>query len=534
MNEYIKNLIELKAVIAGRIKKENGFVVFERVDEKNLEQIPENELGFATTGMGRAIFTFGENNEIINYKGVDSHLLNEELITQSLVGGIAAYLPRANNSYKNSMYPINLVVFQGKRPDIRIRGASPLEDLEIEGHINSLMSGKGIKLPKINYIKEFSEEFSLKYGLPLKRDGSYEEFDSAYKDEDLERKKYLSKIYGEAYTEENTQGKRPETLGEYFRRLKITEAPEFLKFIEEVSRSQNKKFEIQDFINYVDEDYSLGQRYGQSERIIESPFRIADLEYYTKQGNIEVLENIANFTESMNPDKVPFEKYFAKQMGINLANMLNNGWSCNNFSHRQDYTLTGEMCDDSYDYVPDKIKQAEIKNKDDLGKMKALKSNYRLKFFLQTYVLSSNIKILEEEMNLRGKTLDKSLLDEFLDNFVGTLDLERVSLNLSNNSNVAKQAFELLVKTPKDIVNLLAYEPIKPEEEETKEQHYLRCLSKEVIFSHKGNNAFYDRVSQGIADRLQIQRSFVNETEKEREDINSFLENNNNDEQEFN
>ena len=451
MNEYIKNLIELKAVIAGRIKRENGFIVFERVDEKDIEQIPENELGFATTGMGRAIFKFGENNGILNYKGVDSHLLNEELITQSLVGGTAAYIGRENNSYQDSVYPINLLVFQGERPDIRIRGASPLEDLEIEGQINSLMQGKGIKLPKINYIKEFSEEFSLKYGLPLKIEGSYAEFDSDYKDEDSERKEYLSKIYGEYYIEEYTPGKRPETLGEYFERLKITEAPEFLKFIEEVSRSQNKKFEIQDFINYVDEDYSLGQRYGQTERIIESPFRIADLEYYTKQGNIEVLENIVAFTESVQPDKVPFEKYFAKQMGINLANMMNNGWCLNNFSHRQDYTLAGEMCDDSYDYLPDKIKQVELKNKDDLGKIKAVKSNYRLKFFLQTYVLSSNIKILEEEMNLRGKKVDKPLLDEFLDSLIKNLDLERVSLNLSNNPNTAKKAFEVLINT-QDIV----------------------------------------------------------------------------------
>ena len=532
MNEYIKNLIKLKAIIAGRIKKENGFVVFERVDEKDLEQIPENELGFATTGMGRAIFTFGENNEIINYKGVDSHLLNEELITQLLVGGIAAYLPRANNSYKDSMYPINLVVFQGKRPDIRIRGASPLEDLEIEGHINSLMSGKGIKLPKINYIKEFTEEFSNKYGLPLKISGSYDELKCKYKKEDFERKKYLTNKYGKNYIQVNIEGKRAETLREYFERLKVTEAPEFLKFIDEVSSSQDKKFEIQDFINYVDEDYSLGQRYGQTERIIESPFRIADLEYYTKQGNIKVLENIVAFTESMNPDKVPFEKYFAKQMGINLANMLNNGWCCNNFSHRQDYTLAGEMCDDSYDYVPDKIKEAEIKNKNDLDKMRTVRSNYRLKFFLQTYVLSSNIKILEDEMALRGKKIDKSLLDEFLDSLIQNLDLEKVSLNLSNNPNTVKKAFEVLINT-QDIVNLIAFKPTKQKEGEKKEEYFLRSLDKEVLFSHEGNNPFYDRINKGLAERLKIRKSFRNIVNRKKgsDKLNLF---DNNDEVDFN
>lgn len=530
MNKYIQNLLKLKAIVAGKVKNENGFVIFERIDEKELSKIPEEELGFATTGMGRAIFKFGENNEIINYKGVDSHLLNEELITQSLVGGISAYIARENNSYQESLYPINLVVFQGKRPDIRIRGASPLEDLEIEGQINSLMQGKGIKLPKINYIKEFSEEFSNKYGLPLKIEGSYEDLKCKYKKEDFERKEYLKNKYGEDYIQDESKGKRAETLNEYFERLRVTNAPEFLEFIEELSKSQNKRFSIQDFIDYVDEDYSLGQRYGQAERIIESPFRIADLEYYTKQGNVEVLENIVAFTESMYPDKVPFEKYFAKQMGINLANMMNNGWCCNNFSHRQDYTLAGEMCDDSYDYIPEKLRMAEIKNKDDLGKMKAEKSNYRLKFFLQTYVLSSNIKVLEDEMNLRGKTLDKSLLDEFLDSFTKNLDLEKVSLNLSDNPDVAKQALEIIVKEPRNIVNLLAYKPVHKEKGETKEQYYLRCLNEEVLFSHEGNNPFYDRVSQGIADRLQIQRSFINETKDVEEKISDCVD----EEQEFN
>ena len=44
------------------------------------------------------------------------------------------------------------------------------------------------------------------------------------------------------------------------------------------------------FISYVDSSYSLGQRYGQAIREIETPFRIADIEYYKDQKNIEVLE----------------------------------------------------------------------------------------------------------------------------------------------------------------------------------------------------------------------------------------------------
>ena len=42
---------------------------------------------------------------------------------------------------------------------------------------------------------------------------------------------------------------------------------------------------IEDFVKTVDSSYSLGQRYGQAQRLVESPFRISDLEYYVKTGN---------------------------------------------------------------------------------------------------------------------------------------------------------------------------------------------------------------------------------------------------------
>lgn len=509
MNKYIKKLIELGAIVGGRRKEVQGFTIFERVPSSKLEAVQEEELAFATKAMGRAIFTIDKTGKIINYKGVDSHLTNEESASMSLVQGEAVYSSKDGENYQVANYPVNLVVFLGARPDIRIRGASPLEDLEIEAEINSKMQNKGIMLPKFVEVKEFSQEFCEKYGLPMWTNGSFEDFQSDYQEENDIRKQNLKEIYGDNYTETIIEGKRPETLGEYFRRIDIGNDSNITKFLNE------KGIPFEKFISYVDSSYSLGQRYGQAIREIETPFRIADIEYYKDQKNIEVLENIAGFMEEMYPERIPFENYFAHQMGINLANMLNNGWCCENFSHRQDYTLSGEMCDDSYFDIKDKLEHAEKFRKTNLGRMKVDKSNTRLKFFLQTYVLSSNIKVLQEEMGLRGKSEKEieSVLNDFLDSFAQTIDLEQVSLNLCSDSNKAREAFELIIKTPKDIEKLLAFKPAAPEDKQ---------YDDEVLAAHKGSNAFFDLVSQGLSERLNIQRSFLNQSKQDIKGISPY------------
>ena len=69
-----------------------------------------------------------------------------------------------------------------------------------------------------------------------------------------------------------------EKMSEFFRRIGVIDSEEFKAF------AKSSKFSVNDFIKYVDKSYSLGQRYGQAVRIMESPFRISDLEYYS-QGN---------------------------------------------------------------------------------------------------------------------------------------------------------------------------------------------------------------------------------------------------------
>ena len=511
MNKYLKKLIELGAIVGGRKSTIDGFSIFERLSNNELEIVPEEELAFATKAMGRAVFTLGDDGKIINHKGVDSHLANEESASMSLVKADAAYSSKDGADYITSNFPVNLVVFPGSRPDVRIRGLSPLEDLEIEAYINLRMQGKGIKLPTIKEVREFSNEFCQRFGLPIKVDGDYSEFTSDYQEENDKIKQALRTFYQDSYSESEIAGKRPETLGEYFRRINLVDDSNISKFLKE------KGIPFETFIAYVDETYSLGQRYGQAVREVESPFRIADIEYYTNQNNVEVLENIVAFTEQMHPNRVPFENYFATQLGTNLANMMNNGWCCENFVHRQDYTLTGEMCDDSYVYVPEKLKAAEKYKDTNPGRMNVDKSDIRLKFFLQTYLLGSNIKVLQDAMKLRGKTQEEidSVLDNFIDSFFESLDFEKTGANISNNldTNVVKQAFEILARTPKDMAKLLAFKLRGPEKSSTNE---------EALLAHQGYNGFYNQMSHKIAEKIGFEHTFINETEQDVKGVDPY------------
>ena len=485
MNQSFEELVKQKAVVFGRIINENGFIVFQREDDiKKLNEIPEVELGFATLAMGRAVFQILPDGKIINYKGVDSHLENEESASKNLVGAKTAYISRPNKSYRDSMYPLNLVIFPGNRADMRIRGASPLEDLEIEADINSKMQGNGIKLPRIKVVREFTEEFALKYGLPIKVRGDLSEFKSDYKQEDLERKHRLMQNGDLVYHETVESGKRPESLREYFKRTGMYKNPELLEF------AQANGFGIENFVQNVDSSYSLGQRYGQTERHLQNPFRISDIEYYIKMGRVDIIKNIVTFSESVQETNETMENYFARQMGTNLANMLNSGWICENFAHRQDFTLAGEMCDDTYKYFPEEFEYAK---KYDDGKRKAVQKELRSKYICQIFALSSTIKVLQDEMILRKKSPDeiKGVYETFIKTFVRTVDLDKVTEVIHVD---AKKIFGLLAKTPQNFLEKMA------EKQDKSGVSY----DKEILQSHQNNKGFFNQVSASIVEGFGI------------------------------
>lgn len=493
MNEHIKTMIKNGIIVGGKITMNDGFATFQRLQLEDLEMLDETEIAYATQSMGRAVFQIDKDNKIRNIKGVDSHLDNKEIALAQLSGAKSVYLTIDGKPYQESTHPINLVVFPNKQLDIRIRGTSPLEDIEIEADINAKMQNLGIKLPQIMSIREYSYEIAKILGLPTKIEGSYEEFISDYATENDARKQNLHNIYGERYFEDLPIGLRPEKMSEYFERIGILNTDEFKRFATE------NGFSIDDFIQYVDKSYSLGQRYGQAIRKMESPFRISDLEYYVENEDIVAIQEISDFTDEMLDSGIPFENIFAKQIGTNIANMMNAGWMCENFVHRQDYSLRGEMCDDSYIDLAEQFKQVEAYNKYDEGKRQTIKSDKTRQFFLQVFLMSSNIKVLQDEMKLKGKSKDEieSILNDFIQNFVENIDFQKIANAFGTTLDEVEQYFTQLLESTNDYVKLMAGQ--------SRENKVI--YDEAILRAHKENNDFYKQVSFKIAKQLLIKKN---------------------------
>ena len=498
MNIEIKELIETGTIICGRIINENGIVRFERVDSSQIEGIPEDERGFATASMGRAIFTIDKDGTIHNFKGVDSHLSTSELGPMDLVNAKSIeYAPRENG------YKVSAVVFNDKKPEIRINGTSPLEDIEIEGDINKRLADLGVKVPEIKYIKEIPQNFSIKYGLPIKIDGNLDEFKSDYAVEDDERKKRLGEIYGVNYSQELGENKRPESMREYLQRIGFLSSPEIQANIESLGYS------MQDFVEAVDSSYSRGQRYGQAERTMGSPFRISDLETCIANGNKEQLQAIIDFSEMQNND---FAKQLAETFGKNIATLMNNGWECENLIHRQDFSLTGEFCDDSYFDIFEKQEELKEKYKSEPYKAEALMNEIRRKNTGQVMHIVSCIKVVQQAMEMIGKEPKEvdSILETYIESFTSNLDLKKISEIFQIDESQVVETLMNEFRAGQNWTEKMAGQDRKE-----------GLVMDEAIYnSHIGNEEFYAKVSEMITERIKDKEVSKG---KEESKINKFL-----------
>lgn len=501
MNKHIKSMIERGILFGGKISEIDGFLIFTRVPMEELEKLDEAEIAFATGSMGRAIFQINKDGSIKNIKGVDSHLENDEIITKQLAGADAssALNPKVKEgSYREITYPINLVKFVDESLDVRIRGASPLEDLEEEAEKNLRMQREGIKLPQIDRVREMPVKVCEQLGLPIKVKGSYDDFGRvSYRWKNDQRKAFLHETLGKDYVEDLPSGLRAESLREYFIRTGLMELEEFRTFAEQKGQT------VSDFVQAVDTSYELGQRYGQTLRKIESPFRISDLEYYAKNGDIEAVEDIVAFSNELFGKGIPFETIFAKQMGTNVALMMNSGWKYNNFMHRQDFSLAGEMCDDAYDNVKEHLEHLDRNS----GKGKAITEFERRQYYLQIYTIASTIKVLQDEMKLRGKSKEETdkLLEDFVQSFSQNIDFQKVGEIFGDSKEQVEQFFTMLTEAGNDYAYAMAEELQKPNEP--------KKYNEQVLQGHKNFSEFYDEFSRKLAEELHIERIKVGETE---------------------
>jgi len=494
-------MIEKGILFGGKISDIDGFLIFTRLPIEELEKLDETEIAFATGSMGRAIFQMNKDGSIKNIKGVDSHLENDEIITKQLAGADAssALNPKVKEgSYREITYPINLVKFVDESLDVRIRGASPLEDLEEEAEKNLRMQREGIKLPQIDRVREMPVEVCEQLGLPIKVKGSYDDFGNvSYRWKNDQRKAFLHETLGEDYVEDLPSGLRAESLREYFIRTGLMELEEFRTFAEQKGKN------VSDFVQAVDESYELGQRYGQTLRKIESPFRISDLEYYVKNGDIETVQDIVAFSNELFGKEMPFEIVFARQMGTNVARMMNSGWKYNNFMHRQDFSLAGEMCDDAYDNVKEHLEHLDRNS----GKGKAITEFKRRQYYLQIYTIASTIKVLQDEMKLRGKSKEETdkLLEDFVKSFSQNIDFQKVGEIFGDSKEQVEQFFTMLTAAGNDYAYAMAEELQKPNEP--------KKYNEQVLQGHKNFSEFYDEFSRKLAEELHIERIKVGETE---------------------
>lgn len=497
LNSIINDMLKMGILISGRkaINKE-GLISFERLSNEEIKNLDESEIAYATRSMGRAIFSIADDGQIVNYKGVNSCLREDENIIQDLTNAKVLYIPILQENGRKSKSSLCFIVQVDKKGDMRIKGLSPLEDIEIEANINFKMQGKKIKLPKILSVIEIPNELSKKLGLPIKISGNYNEFKSDYRDRNEEIKENLNNVLGNKYKEDKPEGLRAETMEEYVQRLEVSELEKLQKFAEE------NNLTIKDFTDAVDESYQLGQRYGQGIRILENPFRIADLEYYTGENNIEAINLLMEFSkkiqnQELQQEQISIERLFARQMGENIANMMNTGWICENLMHRQDYSLAAEMCDDSYINFKETLEDIYKVHKDNEGAIKIMREQYIIRYFVQFHLIGSNIKVLKDAMKLTGKseTEIEEMVSEYVRSFAKNIDFEKVGEVLSITQEEVKEIFEKgVVKQRNNYVQKMSRQINCGGEIEENEQ---------IIQAHENNTDFYNELSERLGIELE-------------------------------
>lgn len=528
MDSKIEKMVKRGILIAGVLTRdEEDFVTVERIDD--LEALKEREaqgeeLYYATSSMGRSVFTINRQGEIENHKGVDSNLTGNENVVVGLTNTHFVGIP---NPVSGSMHEISLRTEPSQNGvrtcEFRFRGTSPLEDLEEEADRNEDLSRIGVKVPKLTMVKEYSREKAKKLGLPYHIPGKYSDLEEKTKLTDVEevrkRKEKISNNESLVYVDELEDGYRPMLLREYFELYGLFDNPEIIKFIEEENAATGRKdVSVEDAISSIDRSYSLGQRYGQGIRILGSPFRVSDIQGYINDKDKEALDLIADFTESMLPEDkkgLGFETVFAETMGKNVAMLLNGGWYVNNAMHRQDFDLSGAMCDDAYDELSQVVER--YSKIDNPGKREGMISEAKKQYIEQIHFVASTVKILQDAMTVRGKTEEEiqGVFETYVDSFVSNLDFEKIAGRIGSTREGVVAALTDYLDVTKVVEHDREAIPADYPFEEGTRDYTLEMArryrphaeySDSVINANQSFNGFYRELSEGITQKLRLRQ----------------------------
>ena len=269
---------------------------------------------------------------------------------------------------------------------------------------------------------------------------------------------------------------------------------------------------MQDFIEAVDSSYSRGQRYGQAERTMGSPFRISDLETCIANGNIEQLQAIMDFSEMQNNN---FAKQLAEIFGKNIATLMSNGWECENLIHRQDFSLTGEFCDDSYFNIFERQEEFKEKYKAEPYKADALMNELRRKYSGQVMHVASCIKVVQQAMELTGKDQKEidDVLETYVESFTNNLDFQKMGKLFQVDESTMLETLMSGFKAGQNWVGKMAGQDRKE-----------GLVMDEAIYnSHIENENFYNKVSEMITERIKNREVSNGKDEHKKNKLINFM-----------
>lgn len=437
-HSVFRPLVIAKAITPGLIRRDCGVVIFDPISiDGYMHKLVRNDIdniAYNTRSMGRGVFTIGEDGTILNYKGVDSRLIIGEVKKHNISNLLWGTHDR---------HEIDMVFFEhgsysghSKNPQIRVKGASQLQDLIYErDKISEFQQHPLIKLPQMIEVKAFSREFCQKYRLP-DLIGTTEMFlhQMEMADKEDDKRGIVGKSRLESLKKMQNVGlpcnQRNQTWSEYFRTLSSQEKC--------VLRG------IKDFwIAVTEEDsrYGLGASFGQAVRILESPFRISDLAYCIETKDKEAVQSILDYTRRQY--SANYLNYYAETMGKNVAGFMNEGLANHLWSHRQDFALSAEICDDAFNDVRKNLQQEtsveqyeKLRNvidncHNDGQTPKDIADEYKrqshimadkVKYYAQVFLFVSNMKVLEDAYNLVGYQINAGYVDRFVEAFVYGLE----------------------------------------------------------------------------------------------------------------
>ena len=441
LDEHLKmqELVKAGVIVPGYTVLEEGVRKFEPLSLGAYKLFMENgkieNLAYNTYSMGRGIFTVSGDGKIINTKGVDSRLPDEKNIAYQTTDCTVEDISEAIGVFELP-HRITCVHFAHQAPEIRVRGSAQFQNLLIEKKKLDEMRAKDtkheLKLPEITSVTAFSDMFCATHGLPRKKlmDRDFIELLKQRQADSLGSTSGLRGDYGFiclSYLKgsglNNGEIKfRSEYWSEWYSRL----LPEQQ---EKISEDTIKVLESED------QTYELGAMFGQAERVLETPFRIMDLAYFASRGEKEKVAAIVNFESSVRDED--FLSYYAKTMGKNAAGLLNIGYATNNFLHRQDYALSGELCDDTYEDVSGYMEKAKMLPPLKEGE-EPTEEHYRLwsahnDYYGQVFLMASNMKVIEDSYRLMGKEVPENYQDLFIDELLGNLNNKNMNMRALYN-----------------------------------------------------------------------------------------------------